>query len=172
MDVVVLAGGFARRMWPLTKNQPKHLLPVSGKPMLDYVIDNFEEVEGLNQIFISTNTKFKSQFKQYLKKRRRNGRISLFIEDTYSENEKFGSVAALGYLIKEKKIKNELLVVGGDNIFSFKIIDFLKYFRQVETNVVALYDINSKDSARLYGVVCLDTNNRIIDFQEKPINPK
>jgi len=172
MRAVILAGGYARRMWPLTKNKPKPLLPIAGRPMLDYVLASLEPLPTLEEIFISTNMRFQSQFKKYLEGVRTRKRLRLFVEDSRSEEEKLGSVGALGHLIRENNINDELLVVGGDNIFSFRMTDFIEYFQTKKTNVIALYDLGDLEKARLYGVVHIDEEFRIIDFQEKPRNPE
>jgi len=171
VKAVVLAGGFAKRMWPLTENRPKHLLPVAGRPMLDYVIEKLEPLSELDQIFISTNTRFEDHFGSYLATIETRKDISLFIEETHSEQEKLGSVGGLGYLIRENSIDDELLVIGGDNIFAFRMTDFMDYFHSKRANTVALYDLKSKAKARLYGVVSIDANDKIINFQEKPSRP-
>jgi glucose-1-phosphate thymidylyltransferase len=172
MIAVILAGGFAKRMWPLTKDKPKHLLPVAGKPMLGYILAKLEPLLTVDQVFISTNAAFEHHFKEYLRKINTRKNISLFIEDTHSEKEKLGSVGALGYLIGECNVNDELLVIGGDNIFSFNLTDFLNHFGLKKANTVALFDMKSTDRARSYGVVCVDSDNRIVDFQEKPAEPK
>lgn len=172
MRAVVLAGGYARRMWPLTKNRPKHLLPIAGRPMLDYVMASLEAVPAIEEIFVSTNMRFQDQFGNYLDGLRTEKKISLFVEDTFSEEEKLGSVGALGYLIKKKRLDDELLVIGGDNIFSFQMTDFIEYFHEKDANTIALYDVGSREKARLYGVVRIDGECRIIGFEEKPSNPE
>jgi len=172
MKAVILAGGYAKRMWPLTKNRPKPLLPVAGRPMLDYVMASMEPVEALDEIFISTNMRFKDQFEAYLKDVRTAKRVSLFVEDTRSEEEKLGSVGALGYLIRENGIDEELLVIGGDNIFGFKMEDFIEYFHRKGANTIALYDVGDRGKACLYGIAYVDEECRIIDFYEKPSDPQ
>ena len=172
MNAVILAGGYARRMWPLTKNRPKHLLPIAGRPMLDYVMVSLEGVPTLEEIYISTNMRFRDQFKRYLDGVQSEKKLHLFVEDTRSEEEKLGSVGALGYLIRENSIDDNLLVIGGDNIFSFNMVDFIEYFYSKKANTIALYDLKSREKARLYGVVSIDEENRIVDFHEKPSDPK
>lgn len=172
MKAVILAGGYARRMWPLTKNRPKHLLPVAGRPMLDYVMVSLESVPTLEEIYISTNMRFQDQFKKYLDGVGTEKKLRLFVEDTRSEEEKLGSVGALGYLIRENCLDDDLLVIGGDNIFSFKMTDFIDYFYSKKANTIALYDLGSREKARLYGVVHIDEENRIVDFHEKPADPQ
>jgi len=172
MKAVILAGGYARRMWPLTKNRPKHLLPVAGRPMLDYVMDSLESIPDLEEIFLSTNMRFQGQFKKYLDGVNTKKKLRLFIEDTRSEEEKLGSVGALGYLIRESGLDDDLLVIGGDNIFGFEMTDFIEYFYSKKANTIALYDLGNREKARLYGVVHIDDDNRIIDFHEKPADPQ
>ena len=172
MKAILLAGGFAKRMWPLTKDKPKHLLPVAKKPMLDYILEKLELIEQMDEIYISTNAKFKNQFEEYLENRATKKNITLFIEDAKAENEKLGSVGALGFLIREKNIEDDLAVIGGDNIFEFELTDFIKYFQDKDANIVALYDLKSKETASLYGVVEVDGENKIKGFQEKPEKPE
>ena len=171
MQAIVLAGGFAKRMWPLTKDKPKHLLPVASKPMLDHVLTKLEHITELDKIYISTNAKFETQFNSYLEKLKTKKKVSLFIEDTHSEGEKLGSVGALGFLIREKLIEDELLVIGGDNLFEFEMPEFIDYFQNQAANIVALYDLDSIDHAKLYGVVEIDERSKIIGFFEKPEEP-
>jgi glucose-1-phosphate thymidylyltransferase len=172
MKAVVLAGGYARRMWPLTKERPKHLLHIAGRPMLDYVMASLEAVPAVEEIFVSTNMRFQDQFRDYLDGLSTGKRIRLFVEDTFSEEEKLGSVGALGYLIRENRLDDELLVIGGDNIFSFQMPDFIEYFHAKGANTIALYDVGRKEKARLYGVVDVDRECRIVGFQEKPSDPQ
>ena len=172
MKAVVLAGGYAKRMWPLTKNRPKHLLPVAGRPMLDYVMKSLGSASEIDEIYLSTNMRFRSHFQEYLDGLNIGKPLRLFVEDTYSEEEKLGSVGALDFLIRENHLDDDLLVIGGDNIFSFEMADFIEYFYSKGTNTIALYDVKSREKACLYGVVQVDEENRIIDFQEKPENPK
>jgi glucose-1-phosphate thymidylyltransferase len=172
VKAVVLAGGFAKRMWPLTKDKPKHLLPVAGKPMLDYILAKLEPLADVDQIYISTNAAFERYFRQYLETIGTKKNVSLFIEDSRREEEKLGSVGALDYLVTKCGVDEELLVFGGDNIFSFSIKDFVDFFRKKGANTVALFDLESKERARYYGVVKIDPDNRIVDFQEKPTEPK
>lgn len=175
MKAVILAGGFAKRMWPLTKDRPKHLLPIAGRPMLEYVLDKVISVPDMERVYISTNAKFQDDFKEFL-----DGylgcpayvELELVIEDTFSEGEKLGSVGALGFLIKEKNIDGELLVVGGDNLFDFDIADVHEFYKSKRGLAMVVYDVGSKDLAKLYGIVTLDGNNKVVRFVEKPPEPE
>ncbi len=176
MHAIVLAGGFAKRMRPLTKSVPKHLLPINNKPMLEYTLNKIIRC-NLDKIYITTNLKFQAYFEEFI-----SGYLSsidepgldlkLIIEDASSECEKLGSIGALYKLIAEEHLgSEELFVIGGDNLFGFELTDMLEFYRATRSSVVALYDIGSSSKAKLYGVVKVDDDHKIVDFQEKPEAP-
>ena len=171
MKAIVLAGGYAKRLWPLTNNKPKQLLFVGGKPMIEYIMEKLETQKEIDKIIISTNEKFEQNFKQWLSEYKSAKDISLLIEPTLLEENKLGSVGALGYLIKKENFNEELMIIGGDNLFEFDLRDLINYYREKKGNVVALYDLGSIRKAQNYGVAKVDEEMRIIDFVEKPENP-
>ena len=177
MQAIVLAGGFAKRMWPLTKTTPKHLLPINNKPMLEYTLDKILQIKNLSKIYITTNLKFQAHFEKFIEGystalEEPGADLELIIEDARSEGEKLGSIGALYKLITEEHLENEeLVVVGGDNLFGFELTELHEFYRQKNASVVALYDIRSESKAKLYGVVEVDENKKVIDFQEKPEAP-
>lgn len=173
MKVIVLAGGFAKRMWPLTKDQPKHLLDVAKKPMLSYVLDRIDKIENIpvDVVYISTNARFKQNFENFLNNYESKLNLKLIIEDTLSEGEKLGSIGALYFLIKEEKIDDDLLIIGGDNLFEFDLNDMIQFYHKKGSDVIAVYDTGSKEKAKLYGVLDVDSNDKIVNFLEKPKDP-
>jgi len=171
MDVIILAGGYAKRMWPLTKETPKPLLPVAGKPMVQYILEEMEDIPELGTIRISTNLKFADKFEEFLAGYETSKDVRVVVEGTRSEGEKLGSVGALGWLIREENITGELLVIGGDNLFEFELKEMLDYGKEKGSSVVAVYDLGSLEKAKLYGIVGVDENNRMTRFEEKPENP-
>ncbi len=158
-------------MWPLTREQPKHLLPVNGKPMLSYILDKVLELEGLENVYLSTNLKFKANFQDFIRDFGLQDTVELFIEDTMSEGEKLGSIGALNYLIGEKKLQGDLFVIGGDNLFDFSLAEMVNFARERQGDAIAVYDVGSRDMAKKYGIVDLDENQKMVDFLEKPENP-
>ena len=171
MKAIILAGGYAKRLWPLTKNKPKQLLSVGGRPMIEYIMEKLETHKEIDKIIISTNEKFKDNFKEWLPGYKSTKDISLVIEPTLSEKNKLGSVGALGYVIREKNINEELMIIGGDNLFEFDLRDLINYYKEKKGNVVALYNIKSIQKAQSYGVAKIDEEMRVINFVEKPKNP-
>jgi glucose-1-phosphate thymidylyltransferase len=173
MEALILAGGYAKRLWPVTKNMPKQLLPVAGKPIMEYPIENIELTKGIKETVISVNAYFESNFREWFTKYQFRKKTKLVIEKTYSEKEKLGSVGALNYLINKLNIRANILIIGGDNLFEFSLRKFINYYREKKTSVVALYNIKNKSKVKgRYGIAEVDKNNKIIGFEEKPKRPK
>ena len=139
--------------------------------MIEYIMEKLETQKEIDKIIISTNEKFEDNFTQWLSGYKSSKNIELVIEPTLSEKDKLGSVGALGYLIREKNIDEELMIIGGDNLFEFDLRDLINYYGEKKGNVVALYDLKSIQKARSYGVARVDEEMRIVDFVEKPENP-
>lgn len=175
MKVIILAGGFAKRMWPLTKDRPKHLLDVAGHPMLSYVIGKLERFakahKGLGTAYISTNAKFAPDFEAFIKSLKTELDIKLVVEDAHTEGQKLGSLGALAKLIREEGIDDDLMIIGGDNLFEFELEEFHNVFVAKKADVIAAYDVGSLQKASLYGVVKTQKDGRITDFLEKPHDP-
>ncbi|OYT46749.1 glucose-1-phosphate thymidylyltransferase [Thermoplasmatales archaeon ex4484_6] len=170
MDAVLLAGGFARRMWPLTRDRPKHLLPVAGREMLSFTLDPLLEMDQVRRIYISTNEAFGERFAGFL-----NGyddeRIELVIEPSPSEERKLGSIGGLGYLIESRGLSRDTILIGADNMFEFHPGEAVKVFDLEGKDLVAVYDVGEEERARLYGIVDVNENGVIERFLEKPDDP-
>ena len=170
MHAVVLAGGYATRLWPVTRHRPKMLLPVGETTVIDTILDELETDDRIEDVYVSTNERFADDFEEHvaqtdLQKPR------LSIEDTTGEDEKFGVVGALAQLVEREGIANEdLLVIAGDNLISFDVSDFLDFFEERDAPTLAAYDVGSREKAKSYGLVDLD-GDEVVDFQEKPDDP-
>ena len=173
MKAIILAGGYARRLWPITKNMPKQLLPVAGKPIIEYPIENIELTKSINETIISVNAFFEYNFREWFTKYQFRKKTKLVVEKTFSDEEKFGSIGALNYLINKLEIDDDILVIGGDNLFDFSLRKFINYYKEKDTSVVALYDIKDKEKVKgRYGIAETDSDEKIISFEEKPEQPK
>ncbi|MFW6385243.1 MAG: sugar phosphate nucleotidyltransferase [Halodesulfurarchaeum sp.] len=170
MDAVVLAGGYATRLWPITKNRPKMLLPVGNRTVIDRVFDGLESDDRIETIYVSTNERFAQPFRDHLD-RNDYEKTQLSVEDTTAESEKFGVVGALAQLVEREDVTDDLLVIAGDNLISFEIGDFLDFFEARDAPTIAAYDVGSRERAKSYGLVELD-GEEVVDFQEKPEDPK
>jgi len=162
MKVLIMAGGYATRLWPITKEKPKPLLPVGDKYIIDYILEKVKELDL--EVYVSTNKFFEKYFKEWAEK---NG-VELIVEDTLSEEEKLGTIGAIKYAISKLGI-DDYLIVAGDNLFSFSLKEFLRHYNGKP--LIAVYDVGDFELAKRYGVVVVE-GDRVIDFQEKPLQPK
>ena len=165
MRTIILAGGYATRLLPITEDRPKPLLPVAGRPIIDYILAS-GSLPG--RPIVSTNRRFVSQFEAW---RANSGwDVDLVAEQTTREEEKLGTVGAMAYLVEKLGIDEDILVIGGDNIFEFAIEDLLSAYHGQP--LVALFDLKDLERVRgRYGVAIVQ-GDRIVDFQEKPQQPK
>ena len=171
MDAIVLAGGYATRLWPITKDRPKMLLPIGETTVIGTILDALEHDSRIDDVYVSTNQKFAPDFEAYLSE---SGfeKPHLSVEETTAEVEKLGVVGALAQLIDREGLDDDVVIVGGDNLISFDIGEFLDAFEATGEPTLAAYDVGSYERASSYGLIELDSEGRVVDFQEKPDEPR
>ncbi len=165
MKCLILASGFGTRMYPLTLNQPKALLPYKGRPMINHIVD---KIPPHIEILVNVNKKFEADFIKWQKRQAR--KITVCVEDVRSEKEMLGAVGALHYWIKNKAMTEDLLLFGSDNYFEFDLSSFMASFNGKNT-LIAVHDIGDTSKATQYGIVRLD-GRRVVELEEKPAKPK
>jgi glucose-1-phosphate thymidylyltransferase len=170
MKAVVLAGGYATRLWPITKHRPKMFLPVGDSTVIDQIFAELEADDRIDEVYVSTNERFAEDFRDHLAESEFD-KPRLTVEDTTEEDEKFGVVGALAQLFDRENITDDTLVIAGDNLISFGVSDFVDFFQNKESPTLAAYDVGSRERAKSYGLVELD-GDEVVDFQEKPDDPK
>ena len=170
MDAVVLAGGYATRLWPITKNRPKMFLPVGESTVVDQVFAELEDDHRIDDVYVSTNERFAEEFAEHLAASPYE-KPKLSVEETTEEDEKFGVIGALAQLIEREGLDSDTVVVAGDNLISFDLSDFIDFFEDRSGPTLAAYDVGSREQAKSYGLVELE-DDRVVDFQEKPEDPK
>ena len=174
MKIVILAAGYATRLYPLTLTQPKPLLPVDGQPMIDYVLDNLAPIGGIGRVYVVTNAKFAGHFQKWADDyRATKSKLDFTIvnDGSTDDSNKLGAIGDLQLVITREKVDDDLVVVAGDNLFSESLGAFGEYCRQKNAPVLGIYDVRSLEQAKKYGVVDLDREGRIVRFEEKPKQP-
>jgi len=167
MRTIILAGGYARRLWPLTADKPKPLLPVAGRPIIEYLLERLPK-ERQERPILSINRRFAPQFERWLAGSPYE--VELAVEETESEEEKLGTVGAIAYLIDRFNLDEDLLIVGGDNILALDFGKFISAYRGQP--LLALCDIGDLERVRgRYGVALVE-DGKIEEFQEKPKEPR
>ncbi|MFA5356468.1 MAG: nucleotidyltransferase family protein [Candidatus Omnitrophota bacterium] len=171
MKALILAAGYATRLYPITKDYPKPLLEVGKKPIIDHILDKFERLDGVDEILVVTNSKFMPHFRQWKKGLKTKKKITLINDLTKSHGDRRGAIGDMNFVIRKKRLRDDLLVVGGDNIFSGNLKRFFSFARRCKGPVIGAYNIKDKREARKYGVIRLDKGKRVVDFKEKPKDP-
>jgi glucose-1-phosphate thymidylyltransferase len=172
IKVIILAAGYATRLYPLTKDKPKPLLEVDGKPMVDHIIRKIEEIGEVDEIFIVTNDKFYGHFEKWLNEFKSEKNIKIINDGTTSNDNRLGAMGDVNFVIEKENIKDGIMVVAGDNLFEFSLKEFVDSHKKHNQSAVVLFDVQSRELARHYGVVGVGDENRMIDFEEKPNEPK
>ncbi|HOS75410.1 MAG TPA: nucleotidyltransferase family protein [Verrucomicrobiota bacterium] len=174
MKVIILAAGYATRLYPLTLTRPKPLLPVAGQPMIDYVLDNLAPIGGLDRIYVVTNAKFVSHFEQWAadyRAHKANLNFTIVNDRSTDDSNKLGAIGDIHFVLEQQRVNDDLIVVAGDNLFSEKLSGFGQYCRERQAPVLALYDVGDLEQVRKYNAITLDADGRISFFEEKPQNP-
>jgi len=165
MKCLILASGFGTRLYPLTQNCAKPLLPYKGKPMINHIVD---KIPADIEILVNVNKKFEADFHAWQKKQ--SHPVTICVEDVYAEEERLGAIGSLNYWIQKKSINEDLLLFGSDNYFEFDLSKFMAEFNRKNV-LIAVYDVGDPSRATQYGVIKVE-NNRVIELEEKPARPK
>lgn len=170
MKAVILAAGYATRLRPLTDEVPKQLLPVGGRPMLDWILDKVRELDEVDGIHLVTNSRFAPDFERWAEPHG----VVVHDDGTSSNETRLGAVGDLQLVIERAGLEGEeLLVVAGDNVFEFSLPEMGAWWRAkgADTSAVALYDCGDVELATHYGIAETDDEDRIVFFVEKPSEP-
>ncbi len=173
LKAIIPAAGYGTRLYPLTKNTPKALLDIAGRPVLSYVLDKIELLGEVDKVFIVTNDKFYNAFADWvdLYAQQLTMDISVINDGSTSNENRLGAIGDSYLAIKKGKIKDDILDISSDNLFDFGLGKALEVFNETEGSVIGLYDVKDKYLARHYGIVAVDAENKLTAFQEKPENP-
>ena len=169
MEAVVLAAGYATRLRPLTDRIAKPLLPLAGRPMLDYLADKIDEVDEVDALHVVANARFAQDFETWAGAR--SGRLPVRVHDdgTSSNTDRLGAIGDLQFVIERAGLSGEdLLVVAGDNLFEFSLSDYVRSWRGRGGSAIGVHDVGDLGLARQYGIVELDADERVVSLVEKP----
>ena len=175
MNVLILAAGYATRLYPLTKTKAKPLLEVAGKPMIEWVMDNLAPVSDIETVYVVTNAKFADDFQQWADQyKQRNPKLSFKIinDGSTDDSNKLGAIGDINLVLtRENVTSSDLIVVAGDNLFSEPLTHFVDAARG-SVATLATYDVGNRDAIKKYASITTNTEGLITNFEEKPQDPK
>ena len=175
MKLIILAAGYATRLYPLTLNQPKPLLEVAGKPMVEHVLDNLAGIEEIDHVHVVTNDKFAGHFQRWADAYgagRSGVGFTIINDQSTDDSNKLGAIGDLNLVLTREEIDDDIIVVAGDNLFSESLADFARVAREKNAPVLAVYDVGDLEEIKKYNSIEVDEEGRITFFEEKPAHPK
>ena len=222
MVVIILAAGYATRLYPLTLDTPKALLPIGSITMLDHIIEKIHEIEDVTQIVVISNARFYGQFVEWLDSRGRatvpgysaigcgtqtggfvdqaggfgaqlagsgtqlagsgaqlagsggksEPEILLLNDGTTSEDTRLGAIGDISYALRELSIDNDVMIIAGDNFFTFKLIDFYNFYKKIGADCIVVKKLADHSALKSVGVAVVAPDLKVVEFEEKPANPK
>ena len=168
MTGIILAAGYATRMYPLTLNFPKPLLEVGGKKIIDHLLEDGER-SGIERFIVVSNHKFISLFREWAE-----GKENVMVLDDGSvDNEhRIGAVKDIEFAIEKAGINDDTLILAGDNVLDFSLSSFIEYGKKKGTSCIMRHLESDKARLRKTGVVVIDQSDLVLSMEEKPKEPK
>ncbi len=169
MKAILLCAGYATRLYPLTERVPKMLLPVGGRPVLDWLWDSVRAIPGLEQTHLVTNARFAPALREWA----RPGGIVVHDDGTTSNEDRLGAIGDIQLVVERAGLEDsDLLVAAGDNLFDFSLPAYVEWWRgKGGGSALGIYDVGDRELAKQYGIVELDPDERVVSIVEKPSEP-
>jgi len=171
MQALILGAGYATRLYPLTQNRPKPLLPVGGTPILQRICDQLREAGGFDRIHVVTNHRFADQYRQWRSDYRDSESVVIHDDQTTTPEDRLGAIGDLQFVLRTAPVDDDLLVITGDNLIGGSLAPFIREAAAKGASV-GLKDLRSPKLVSLYGVVETGPDGRILSFEEKPAQPR
>jgi glucose-1-phosphate thymidylyltransferase len=176
MKCVLLAAGYATRLYPLTRDFPKPLLEVGGMSILEHIVQKIERAREIDELVLVTNARFHAHFEAYAAGRAERGTAPLkvsIIDDGSTDNDnRLGALADLELAIERARLEGDTMVLAADNLFDFELSDFLRFFHEKGADCVTAHELHDLGALRRTGVIELDAEGRAVGFEEKPREPR
>lgn len=172
MKAIILAAGYATRLYPLTLHTPKALLPINQKAIIDYIVEELNTIQEIDAIYVVTNSRFAADFQAWVKTAPGKTPITVIDDGTTDDTNKKGAVGDIGFVIEQKQIDDELLVIAGDNFFTYSLRDYVDFYREKDHDCVCVKKWPNPEELKQFGVALLDADGKVLDIEEKPAQPK
>ncbi|MBQ8830413.1 MAG: nucleotidyltransferase family protein [Oscillospiraceae bacterium] len=170
MKCLILAAGYATRLYPLTENFPKPLLKVGGKTILDWLIEDMDTAGAVDEYIVISNHKFADHFKQWAEEKKQ--KITVVDDGTGTNESRLGAVKDIQFAVDVCHIDDDVLVVAGDNLLDFSLTKFIDYAKEKGSTCIMRYFEPSLQRLKKSGVVTVDDNDSVVKMAEKPDEPE
>ncbi len=172
MKAVLLAAGYATRLYPLTKNTPKPLLPVGGRAIVAHILEKICEVDEVDGVFIVTNDRFYHHFVHWLEEHPQERPVQVLNDGTSSNETRLGALGDLQLTLDHFAVDEDIMVLAGDNLFDFSLADFVTFFRDKQADCITAHVLSDRRRLQTSGIITVDAEQRVLTFDEKPDEPR
>lgn len=172
MKCLILAAGYATRLYPLTENFPKPLLEVGGKTIMDWLVDDIDGSGLVDGFVVISNHRFARHFEEWARRREGSARITVVDDGTCTNETRLGAVKDILFAIDSLGLDDDMLVIAGDNVLDFSLTGFVTYARARGASAIMRYYEPDEARLRKSGIVEIDADDRIVGMEEKPDEPK
>ena len=169
MKCLILAAGYATRLYPLTQDFPKPLLEVGGKPILDWLVEDIDTLGLVDEYVVISNHKFAHHFDAWAAKRPQ--KITVVDDGTETNETRLGAVKDIQFAIEALQLDDDMLVIAGDNVLDFSLTKFITYAKKKQTSCMMRYYEADEKKLLKCGVVTVDENDKVVDMTEKSPTP-
>ena len=170
MKCLILAAGYATRLYPLTENFPKPLLKVQDKTILDWLVDDIDGAGLVDEYIVISNHKFARHFQEWAAGKRQ--KITVVDDGTSTNETRLGAVCDIRFAVDSLGLTGDMLVIAGDNVLDFSLQRFVRYADAKRTSCVMRFEEPNDERLHKCGVLEIDDNDRIMSMEEKPAQPK
>lgn len=168
MKAVVLAGGYATRLYPLTRDRPKHLLEVGGRPILELLLERLP-LDELDAVYVVTNAKFAGRFREWAESYPAD--VVVIDDGTTTDDDRLGAIGDLQLVVESEGLDDDLIVAAGDSLFTDRLDDFARFGQERDAAAIAVYDVGDLEAMKRLSSIAVDSDSRLVTFEEKPEHP-
>lgn len=172
MKCILLCAGYATRLFPLTENFPKALLQIGNKPLLDYILEEVNTIDEVDEVYLITNDRYYKHFDTWAEAKNNVKPIIVMNDNTTSNDDRLGAIGDIMYVIDKNKIDDDLLIIAGDNLFTYKLKDVVDYYNEKKKTILCAKELDDINLLKRFAVAKVDDNNRVINLVEKPDKPE
>jgi glucose-1-phosphate thymidylyltransferase len=175
MKCLMLGAGYATRLYPLTRERPKPLLPVAGVPILQRICEQVFKVKAVDRMYVVSNHRFAPHYYNWLRDYENHRAlpvpIEIFDDLTTTPDDRLGAIGDIQFVIQNAKVEDDLLVIAGDNLIQFDLAGLAASAAERGTTV-GVKDLKSKKLVSLYGAIEVNKQGKVVGFEEKPPKPQ
>jgi glucose-1-phosphate thymidylyltransferase len=172
MKAIILVAGYATRLYPLTKGRPKPLLPVGGKPMLNYIMEQIDRISEIDEVYLISNDKFAACFEEWAAGYKTDKKIVVVNDGTTSPETMLGAIGDIYFTVQKMGIDDECMIICGDNLFTYSLTEYMDFYKRVGGDCVCAKEIDDIEQLKAFAVATVDENNVITALVEKPAVPQ